>query len=68
MCRAWAHKCQHYFDLESMGPMGQALIFQAKHHATYEEPQELLDLLEGPMCTQAIRDRVVQLREVFHAD
>ena len=45
--------------------MGASFIFRQEHHGQYSEPAELTKLLESDECTDHIRERIKDLRELM---
>ena len=54
-----------YYDFERSNPMGAGLIFRQERHGQYPEPAELTKLLESDECTDHIRERIKDLRELM---
>ena len=63
LCRAWAHRMQHCFDLELSGVVLPDAPFTATHFEDYEEPTEFVELAEA--SSGALATRVAQIREVL---
>ena len=67
LARWWAHKMQHYFNLDLLagGAVG-SLEYTAVHHGGYETPREARDLAAQEGLKAETRKRVVQLEKMFH--
>ena len=62
LCRAWAHRMQHFFELAQRAPDPATFEFTAGEVAEYCEPTELTRLAET--CARSTRERVNLIREI----
>jgi hypothetical protein len=64
LARAWCHRLQHFYNLESSDALGAAMIYTAEHFADYTEPRELLQLAETSTSGEVL-GRIRQIRALL---
>ena len=66
LARIWVHKMQFYLNLEQQhDPRGQASVFGAEHHATYQERTEVTRIMGELEAALLSRPGRLPFRQLF---